>query len=183
MSERDSICAPVEKLPLVAGVEFRSVPGFPDYAAGSDGSVWSYRKGSRWKRMVGFPRKIDGRRRFKLRTANGEPMKMNGAAIVLLAFVGPRPPRGEACHNDGDCTNDSLKNLRWDSSLENKADMKRHGTRLCGQRHPMAKLSDSDVANIKALKKLGWSLSKIANRYSVTKQRIWQITKEELANA
>lgn len=47
--------------------------------------------------------------------------------LVLTAFVGPRPPGTEACHNDGDCLNDALSNLRWDTSSANTYDLVKHG--------------------------------------------------------
>lgn len=48
------------------------------------------------------------------------------APLVLAAFVGPRPEGHEACHNDGDCLNDRLDNLRWDTRRENRLDTVRH---------------------------------------------------------
>jgi hypothetical protein len=48
--------------------------------------------------------------------------------LVLEAFVGLRPPGMEACHNDGDHTNDRLSNLRWDTSSGNSHDSVAHGT-------------------------------------------------------
>jgi len=48
--------------------------------------------------------------------------------LVLLAFVGPSPDGMEACHNDGDRSNNVLSNLRWDSRSENNKDRIRHGT-------------------------------------------------------
>lgn len=47
--------------------------------------------------------------------------------LVLEAFVGPCPKGMEACHNDGDPTNNLLSNLRWDTHEANVADTKRHG--------------------------------------------------------
>lgn len=47
--------------------------------------------------------------------------------LVLEAFRGPKPADFHACHNDGDCTNNHLSNLRWDSLTENNRDMVRHG--------------------------------------------------------
>lgn len=52
-------------------------------------------------------------------------------ALVLEAFVGPRPPGLEVCHRDGDPKNANLSNLAYGSSGENKLDQVRHGT------HPM----------------------------------------------
>ena len=48
--------------------------------------------------------------------------------LVLDAFVGLRPEGTEACHWDGDPTNNSLSNLRWDTHVENERDKVRHGT-------------------------------------------------------
>lgn len=48
-------------------------------------------------------------------------------ALVLEAFVGPRPDNCYGCHNDGDSTNNRLENLRWDSQSNNQMDTIRHG--------------------------------------------------------
>ena len=48
-------------------------------------------------------------------------------SLVLEAFVGPRPRPGmEACHGDGDSSNDRLSNLRWDTNSANHYDAVRH---------------------------------------------------------
>lgn len=47
--------------------------------------------------------------------------------LVLEAFTGPRPKGEQACHNDGNNTNNRVENLRWDTPKENVADIKRHG--------------------------------------------------------
>lgn len=49
--------------------------------------------------------------------------------LVLEAFVGPRPSDMEACHFDGDKTNNVLSNLRWDKKRNNNLDAVRVGTR------------------------------------------------------
>lgn len=48
--------------------------------------------------------------------------------LVLEAFVGLRPQGTEACHRDGDGTNNKLWNLRWDTHMENVKDSIVHGT-------------------------------------------------------
>lgn len=48
--------------------------------------------------------------------------------LVLQAFVGPRPEGLEACHQDGDKTNNAIGNLRWDTRSQNALDRVRHGT-------------------------------------------------------
>lgn len=47
--------------------------------------------------------------------------------LVLEAFVGPHPDCMDACHNDGDPTNNDMSNLRWDTHAENGRDIVRHG--------------------------------------------------------
>jgi hypothetical protein len=48
--------------------------------------------------------------------------------LVLLAFVGPRPPGQEARHLDGDPANNRLDNLCWGTRGDNIRDAVRHGT-------------------------------------------------------
>lgn len=61
--------------------------------------------------------------------------------LVLEAFVGPKPDGTEACHGDGDASNNRLTNLRWDTHVSNEADKRSHGThtnsvkRLCPRGH------------------------------------------------
>jgi hypothetical protein len=82
----------------------------------------------------------------------------------------------EACHDDGNCLNDSIGNLYCGTSVENKADMLRHGTRAMGETHSAAKLLDSDIAEI--LSRRGEPLASIAGDYQVTIQRIHQILRK-----
>jgi len=48
--------------------------------------------------------------------------------LVASAFLGARPPGMNACHQDGDATNNAATNLRWDTQAENIHDKARHGT-------------------------------------------------------
>lgn len=62
--------------------------------------------------------------------------------LVLEAFVGPCPDGLEACHGDGNTTNNELANLRWDSSSANNFDIVEHGHHVhaskeaCKRGHP-----------------------------------------------
>jgi hypothetical protein len=49
-------------------------------------------------------------------------------ALVLEAFVGPRPPGMECRHLDGDPKNNRLENLCWGTRTENIEDALRHGS-------------------------------------------------------
>jgi len=69
--------------------------------------------------------------------------------LVLEAFRGPCPPGMVACHGNGDRADPRLTNLRWDTPRANMADQYIHGTRVLGERHPQAKLTDQEVAEIR----------------------------------
>ena len=70
--------------------------------------------------------------------------------LVARAFLGePASPDLEACHDDGDQDNNNVSNLRWDTRIGNEADKTRHGTRLIGERHTLAKLTEADVVEIR----------------------------------
>lgn len=56
--------------------------------------------------------------------------------LVLEAFVGPCPIGMEACHNDGDTSNNQVDNLRWDTRSSNHMDKEKHGTSLKGKSRP-----------------------------------------------
>lgn len=68
--------------------------------------------------------------------------------LVLEAFIGPCPPGTVACHGNGN-GNSRLCNLRWDTFCGNMADQYIHGTRVRGEHHPQARLSDQEVAEIR----------------------------------
>lgn len=94
--------------------------------------------------------------------------------IVLSTFVG-EPPEGRpnACHGDGDSTNDTLVNLRWDSQKGNLQDMVRHGRSNAGERNPLSKLDDQSAADIIAHREgngplLPDTVMQFARQYQVT---------------
>lgn len=85
----------------------------------------------------------------------GDRRPMQLGRVVLLAHQPPPFPGAECCHIDGDFTNNDPSNLRWGTSKENTADSLRHGTfspppHWNGSQHPNAKLTEADVAEIRA---------------------------------
>lgn len=70
--------------------------------------------------------------------------------LVLEAFSGPRPDRMEACHGPmGPLVNAWPSNLSWGTRAENAADRYRDGTDNAGERHNLAKLTESAVRSIR----------------------------------
>lgn len=80
---------------------------------------------------------------------DGEKHVLAMHRAVLLAFVGPAPEGMEACHNNGDASDNCLDNLRWDTHLANNRDRIKHGTYPIGDKHPMAKFSAAVAAEIR----------------------------------
>jgi hypothetical protein len=75
--------------------------------------------------------------------------------LVLTTFVGPKPEGSEACHRNGDPTDNRLANLYWGTRADNVGDMYRHGTwsktrpTHRGEAHHSAQLTDEQVADIR----------------------------------
>lgn len=75
--------------------------------------------------------------------------------LVLRAFVGPAPVGFEGCHKNGIATDNSLSNLYWGTSSQNKLDAVRHGVNpqaaksVCPDEH---KLSEPNLVACDARK-------------------------------
>lgn len=89
--------------------------------------------------------------------------------VVCELAHGPIAYGQEAAHSCGNPACCNPKHLRAASSAENKADMKSHGTALCGERNPMAKLTAGQVAEIR---KRGGNQSELARKFGVDPKTI-----------
>jgi hypothetical protein len=147
-------------------VEYRPIPGFPNYEIGSDGVPYSCWPGA--PRTPLKSRLIRGYPAFDLRRG-GKKFTLKVHRVVMLAFVGPCPEGQEVLHGDGDPTNPRLGNLRYGTKRENAADRDRHGTHGRGERSGRAKISNADAAYIRYLKDGGWKLRELEDRYGITK--------------
>jgi hypothetical protein len=100
--------------------------------------------------------------------------------LVLLTFVGEPPDGTECCHNNGIANDNRLENLRWDTHHSNNQDRKLHGKYANGQNHPMAKLSEKDILNIRSSEKNNKELRKI---YPISNSQMHRIlTKQSWKN-
>jgi len=134
-------------------ISIRHIPGLPGYAASRDGRIWSkYVRGDN-RRTLG-----DKWNPLSPATCKGgrQTLVLNGSTayvhhLILITFVGPQPQGLEACHFDGDASNNSVENLRWDTHSGNELDKIRHGTHNRGERHGMSKLSNAEVVAIKIM--------------------------------
>lgn len=112
-----------------ARVVYKPMPGFPDYRAGDDGSIWTIWYHGRRYPGVWRRKKLSinrwGYNFVKLsRDKKAHPMYVH--RLILEAFVGRRPPGMEARHLNGVPTDNRLANLCWGTHSENEADKARH---------------------------------------------------------
>lgn len=75
--------------------------------------------------------------------------KLRVHLLVLRAFVGEKPEGCEACHRDGDRTNNALSNLRYDTISANQMDRVIHGTSNRGTQHANSILDEEKVRAIR----------------------------------
>jgi hypothetical protein len=91
--------------------------------------------------------------------------------LVLLAFVGPPPPRHLAAHGDGDPSNNRLSNLRWATQSENLGDRAQHGTLRLGEKHHNATITAEIVMEMRQLRRDGGSYQAIADKFQIPYHR------------
>lgn len=109
------------------------------YEVSDQGNVRSLTRtvecGGRYSRTIqGQPRKQveigrpnDRRKAVRLCASNVYKLRLVHQ-LVLEAFVGPRPPNFDGCHNNGAKLDNRLENLRWDTKSSNARDKLLHGT-------------------------------------------------------
>lgn len=96
--------------------------------------------------------------------------------IIICEIVhGPKPEHGyEVAHGCGNKRCCNPRHLRWATGAENQADRIIHGTTLWGNKHPMAKLTEKDVREIRMLR--GYlTQDKIAKMYGIAGSTVSQI--------
>jgi hypothetical protein len=158
---------------------WRPVEGWPGYEVSDFGRVGSYltkqgsKKGEPW--AIGGTLKIlspgpssRGHRIATLRR-DGRSVGRLVHHLVLEAFVGPRPPGMQGCHNNNDPTDNRLSNLRWDTPSENQRD------RVADGKCNFAKLTADRIPDIWGRLVDGQSCASIARHHGVSQPQIHAI--------
>lgn len=153
---------------------WKQIIGFPNYTITSDGVVWSnncdkirkpYISNSGYKTII--------------LCKKGKTYSKLIHRLVLEAFLGKCPDGMEACHNNGDCQDNRLENLRWDTRKNNIKDSIRHGTAICikcGEISSNHKLMEKDVRMIIYMYRTGeFTQQEIADAYGICRGNIYHI--------
>jgi hypothetical protein len=164
-------------------IEYSSIPGFPGYEAGTDGSVWSC-----WKSAGPKLGKINtGTRQFRMKEQTVKPterhprnkpyhwigLRVDGRTYqrfvhhcVLWAFVGQCPSGMECRHLSGDAGDNTLVNIEWGTKQSNWNDKRCHGTATVGEQNGFAILTDTDVVEMRQLHKNGASYAQLVAQFN-----------------
>jgi len=93
--------------------------------------------------------------------------------LVLEAFIGPCPEGHEALHGGNSKTDNRLENLKWGTRSQNMGeDRVRDKQSNRGERSGHAKLTWSDVCEIRKLVSEGESQHTLAKRYGIAVQTL-----------
>lgn len=147
---------------------WRPLADFPGYAVSRAGHV-------RFKRLAIIPQWRGSYSRVRLRAPSGRRVWRPVHALVLEAFVGPRPsPRHHGAHfPDRDRANNRADNLRWALPEENEADKRVHGTHSRGGARIAT--SESAVGAIRLAAAAGESFTSIGRRYRLHRTSVARI--------
>lgn len=164
-------------------VEYREIPNYPGYMACSDGTIVSEWSVGRKPKQTGVWNRVFGTigafgYRFICFRRGGLRSGFHRRAVhqlVMEAFVGPKPPGMQCCHNDGNPGNNAIANLRWDTPRGNQLDRFRHGTNIRGEGHASALMTNEVVMDVASRLRCGESCHGIAISLGVSDQAILDI--------
>lgn len=165
---------------------WRPIQSCSGYEASSLGRIRS----TRWS-INRFHRAMADAPRIKAQSINengyctlqvGHGKRRRVHVLVAEAFLGPKPPRMDVNHIDGNKANNRPDNLEYLSRSDNH----RHAFKLglskspftgrMGAKHFMAKLTDRDVLALREDFSAGVSRRDLAIKYGISYYTVWDIT-------
>lgn len=153
-------------------IEYREIPGWPDYLAGSDGAIYST-KFNKLRRLASATN--DGGYLQVSPWQKGKPRSQLVHRFICQAFHGPPAERMTASHLDGKRTNNIPTNLCWESESDNNRRKVGHGTHNRGCHSPCAIFSETEILEIRRRLAEGESCSSIARSFSCNRAPISRI--------
>lgn len=146
---------------------WKRIPSFPRYEVSSLGSVRSTAE------VRGGPKLLAlNATEYYLRAClfkDGNKYTKRVHLLVCEAFHGTRP-EGKVCrHKDGNRCNNRPENLEWATQKDNIEDKKKHGTYTQGAANHRAKLTDAQVAEIRADPRYRYKPEEYAAKFGVSK--------------
>ena len=150
--------------------EFKQISNYPDYDISNLGNVRSRRFSK--PRILKTKAHVRGYRLVRLYDVSGGWVDRTIHSLVAEAFLGEVPDGMYVLHADGDCTNNSLENLRYGTPCENQRDRISHGT------YGM-KLNVRKVRIIRGLHKCGFTHKRLSEIFTVTRTCISRVCRRQ----
>lgn len=148
-------------------MEWRTLDEFPGYEVSEFGQIRNAANG-----RLRTPINDRGYNLFVFRIG-GRRKSARAHTLVAKAFIGPKPfPRAEACHCNGQKSNNHFTNIRWDTHAANCADKVVHGVSTPGEKNPFSKLEESQVLEIRRLAASGVKARDMSERFGVATHTI-----------
>lgn len=146
--------------------EWKPIPGFTGYEASSDGEVRSHvgRSPRILKQSQGH---ASGYLQVCIRSDAGRFSPQRVHRLIALTFLGPCREGNMVCHNNGNCKDNCISNLRYGDAKSNSRDMYKHGTVLQGEKHPGHVLSVEQVLEAKKFLASGMAQAEVARQTGI----------------
>jgi hypothetical protein len=156
-------------------VENRKIPGYKNTFADELGNIYKGERRltpCRWSKTKKYLR-------VTVFSDSGKQMTVSVHRLVLEAFVGVRPNNMQACHNNGNHLDNSIKNLRWDTCRNNILNKFKHGTMPLGENNNKSKLTSDQVILIRSCKGMATS-REMAKYFNVSQPTISNILRGDI---
>lgn len=151
--------------------EWRVIPNNENYAVSSLGRVRRDKpgKGTRQGRIF-KPQFLPNGYEYVDLYEYGIRTRLYVHQCMALAFIGPQPtPLHEVAHWDGNKANNTKGNIRWATHDENEEDSKRLREKVHGSNHPLSKLTEEQVLEMRHLRSTtSMTLDALGAKYGVT---------------
>lgn len=144
--------------------EWRTIEHSPGYMVSSRGRVWSNRS-----KIVLKQGTTSSDHQIVCLGTPGNAHYVH--ALVCEAWHGPRPDGMVCCHNDGDPTNNTPENVRWDTWHSNVLDRSKHAKSF-------RKLTADDVREIRAMDIKRGDVKVLAERLNVSRATIHSVLRK-----
>lgn len=164
------------------GVDWRTIPSFPDYQASNSGSIRRSAAGRSNAVKIGklMRTKVVNGYLFVTLLRESRPYTRSAHSMVCEAFHGAKPSvKHQAAHWDGIKANNAPGNLRWATGKENSEDQIRHGTQVRGESAGAAKFTEQQISAIRASYP-NKSQQQLADSYGTSQSHIGRIVRREV---